>query len=235
MPCGTTIQWQPSSFTSAPLASAANTPCGPPSKLSSSPAINALSASWSSLNCEISILRPCFFAKSRVDTIRKMPASAFALIKPCFQTFSCATLGATRLVNAAAAATAASPILRVFMHHPPWHRALTASVSRCSFGILASFGRAARRQLVPPKQLSRREPSNVRAHSLYKAWHSRVVPRRHDVHTRNANHIAQVANDVGADPDPFGHRISCLLHATDQRIRNNRPEQFLLDPARRLR
>src|SRR5262245_1452212 len=42
---------------------------------------------------------------------------------------------------------AVSPTLRVFMRHPPWHCALTASVSRCSFGTLASFGRTARRQL----------------------------------------------------------------------------------------
>src|SRR5476649_1430364 len=90
MPCGTTTQWQPSILASAPLASAANTPCGPPSKLSSSPAIIALSASWSSLNCETCSLRPCLAAKSRVDTISKIPASALALISPWCQIFSCA-------------------------------------------------------------------------------------------------------------------------------------------------
>ena len=34
-------------------------------------------------------LEALLLAKSRVDTIRKMPASLLALIKPCFQTFSC--------------------------------------------------------------------------------------------------------------------------------------------------
>src|SRR5262245_21307663 len=143
--------------------------------------------------------------------------------------------GTTKPANAATAAMAASAILRVFMRHPPWHRALTASVSCCSLGTLASFGRAARRQLSAAEQLSRREPSNVRAYNLYKAWHSRVVPRRHDVHTRNARHTAQFTNDVGANPSTLHHWIGRLLHSADQRVRDNRPEQFLLDPARRFR
>jgi hypothetical protein len=113
MPCGTTIQWQPRIFASAPLESAANTPCGPPSKLSSSPAINALSAIWSSLNCEISSLRPCLAAKSRVDTIKKMPASALALSRPCFHTFSCAAAGCDSRPIVAAAKMAASAMGRV--------------------------------------------------------------------------------------------------------------------------
>src|SRR5262245_14281504 len=112
--------------------------------------------------------------------------------------------GTTRPANAATAAMAASAILRVFMRHPPWHRALTASVSCCSLGTLASFGRAVRRQL---SELSWREPSNVRAHNLYKAWHSRVVPRRHDVHTGDARHTAQFTNDVGANPGALHHWI----------------------------
>src|SRR5665647_3484535 len=94
MPCGTTTQWQPRILASPPLASAENTPCGPPSKLSSSPAISALRANWSSLNCEISSLRPCLAAKSRVDTIMKIPASDLALIRPCFQTLSWEPAGA---------------------------------------------------------------------------------------------------------------------------------------------
>jgi hypothetical protein len=49
-------------------------------------------------------------AKSRVDTIMKMPASDLALMRPCFQTFSCAADGPDM---AQAAANAANIAVRI--------------------------------------------------------------------------------------------------------------------------
>src|SRR6201999_289392 len=83
---------------------AVNTPCGPPSKLSISPASSAFRPIWSSLNCDSSSLIPCLAAKSCFDTIKNMPASDLALIRPWRQTLSCAAAGAASAQTSDAAA-----------------------------------------------------------------------------------------------------------------------------------
>jgi hypothetical protein len=67
---------------SAPFDAASIGPPGEPSYVSSSPAINALSASASPLNCIMSTLRPCFSAKPPLLGMNTKPASLLASSTP---------------------------------------------------------------------------------------------------------------------------------------------------------
>src|SRR5664280_1177611 len=234
MPCGTTTQWQPRILTSAPLELAENTPCGPPSKLSSSSAISALRASWSSLNWKISSLRPCLAAKSRFDTIRKMPASALALIRPCFHTFSCAVAGADSRLIVAVAMMAACAISRV--------RAMVIMRVLPCWPFGRPFSRLFAPAILPSilcrrttEKLRRRQAGDAGARGSDDVRNGGFVARRHDVDAGDMWDAGQLGNEIEADAAAFRRRVARTLHARDDCIRDDGAEQFFLDPARRLR
>src|SRR5262249_25793836 len=84
--CGRPGQWQPAILTSAPRMAATMPSPAPPSMLSTSPAIRALSASAPSFNCTVSILSPRLAAKSCCIGIITKPASLLRLMTPWRQT-----------------------------------------------------------------------------------------------------------------------------------------------------
>src|SRR5450759_3141926 len=242
MPCGTTTQWQPRIFASAPLESAANTPCGPPSKLSISPAIIALRPSWSSLNCKSSILSPCLAAKSRVDTIMRMPASALALIWPWRQVFSCAAAGPAIAQIVAAATIPASAVhlllATVMLWFLPSLLRLMASIPRhysiilcqglfprpvCGTSLCpASVDKDARAEVAapgPPKCPTRE------MHAMSQKFTLNVNGQTHTVDADpDMPLLYALRNDVGLNNPHFGCGLAqcgaCTVHIDGQPIRS---------------
>src|SRR6185437_13394282 len=65
--------------------------------------------------------------------------------------------------------------------------------------------------------------------------HRGVVVRRHDVAAVDLRDLAERGDRLDADAAAFGQRIARAFHARDEGVRNDRAEQLLLHPARRLR
>ena len=183
-------------LTSAPRAAAAKTPCGPPSKLSTSPAISALRPIWSSFTCNNSSLRPCFSAKPRLAAIMKMPASALALSSACLQTLPCAAAGCGSRPSVAAATMAASAMSRVLatvmVRFLPVSRAFCEALWRLFSPVILSSilmqGDAGFAGNGPAK-LHRRQALNALARRRDDLRHHRVVARRHDVDAGDVRHV----------------------------------------------
>ena len=82
MPCGTTIQWQPRIFDIGALGVGGEHALRPAFEAVELAGDQRLERELVVLELRDLSLRPCLAAKSRVDTISKMPASALALIRP---------------------------------------------------------------------------------------------------------------------------------------------------------